>query len=36
MPKKSMRGYRYIMALAEMDSDAILVEPMETELQGKW
>ena len=35
MPKKSMRGYRYIMALAEMDSDAILVEPMRNRTAGE-
>ena len=28
LPKQSQRGYKYIMVMVEIDSNAILVEPM--------
>jgi hypothetical protein len=34
-PKKSSRGNQYIMVLAEVDSNAILVEPMKNRTAGK-
>ncbi len=34
-PRKSSRGNQYIMVLAEVDSDAILVEPMKNRTAGK-
>ena len=34
-PKKSIRGYRYIMVLVEIDSDAVLVEPMRNRTAGE-
>ena len=29
-PKHSQRGYKYIMVMVEIDSNAILVEPMKS------
>ena len=29
-PKQSQRGYKYIMVMVEIDSNAILVEPMKS------
>jgi hypothetical protein len=34
-PKKSSRGHQYIMVLTEVDSVAILVEPMKNRTAGK-
>ncbi len=34
-PKKSSRGNQYIMVLAEVDSNAILVEPMKSRTAGE-
>ena len=34
-PKRSCRGYQYIMVLCEIDSDAILVEPMRNRTAGE-
>jgi hypothetical protein len=34
-PSRSSRGYQYIMVLAEVDSDAILVEPMKNRTSGE-
>ncbi len=34
-PKKSSRGNQYIMVLAEVDSDVILVEPMKNRTAGE-
>ena len=34
-PKKSMKGSQYMMVLTEIDSDAILVEPMKNRTSGK-
>jgi hypothetical protein len=34
-PKKSQRGYKYIMTLYESDSNAILVKPMKNRTSGK-
>ena len=34
-PKKSQRGYEYIMTLYEYDSNAILVEPMKNRTSGE-
>ncbi len=34
-PKKSSRGNQYIMVLAEVDSNTILVEPMKNRTAGK-
>ncbi len=34
-PKKSSHGNQYIMVLAEVDSDAILVEPMKNRTAGE-
>ena len=34
-PKKSIRGYRYIKVLIEIDSDAVLVEPMRNRTAGE-
>jgi hypothetical protein len=34
-PKKSSRGNQYIMVLTEVDSDAILVEPMKNRTTGE-
>ncbi len=34
-PKKSSRGNQYIMVLAKVDSDAILVEPMKNRTAGE-
>ncbi len=34
-PKKSSRRNQYIMVLAEVDSNAILVEPMKNRTAGK-
>ncbi len=34
-PKKSSRGNQYIMVLTEIDSDAILIEPMKNRTAGE-
>ena len=34
-PTKSSRGYQYIMVLSEVDSDAILIEPMRNRTAGE-
>ena len=35
LPRKSQRGYEYIMTLYENDSNAILVEPMKNRTSGE-
>ncbi len=34
-PKRSQKGYKYIMVMVEIDSNAILVEPMKSERMKK-